>query len=427
MAVAKTDLFCDGAQPSVSNSRNEWHRSRRVLVARAVLMKLVASVDTVVVAVTQIVLLHTQPVVAAPLALRARELVWTTNNTFIVTPFVFFLLSFICMVTYSHRCHFHSPSVIVISIHLGCHFHSPWLSFLCTLIVTSIHMDSHFRSPWSPFPFTLIVIANHLDRHFYLPWSSFQITWIVIYIHHHRHFYSTLLVLKFSFTFIVSCIHPHCHFHRHFHSPRPSFSFTFIVISVHLDSHLHSSWSSFPFTPMVVSIQRYCYLKFHSPSSLAAFTLIVIFIVISTHLDRHFHSTWSSVPFTLILISSSVFSSSSLQFKVIVTSFLLHRHCHLYRLFIYLHLLSFTLIVFAHVACHLQSSYYSSLSVSRTSKEHGARQDTDHLQSQRNWEPDKAQTISPAATELRARQDTNHLQRYRNLKADKTQPSLFRA
>ena len=56
-----------------------------------------------------------------------------------------------------------------------------------------------------------------------------------------------------------------------------------------------------------------------------------------------------------------------------------------------------------------------------------ARQDTDHLQSQRNREPDKAQTISPAAKELRARQDTNHLQRHRNLKADKTQPSLFRA
>ena len=31
----------------------------------------------------------------------------TTNNTFIVTPFVIFLLSFICMVSYSHRCHFH--------------------------------------------------------------------------------------------------------------------------------------------------------------------------------------------------------------------------------------------------------------------------------------------------------------------------------
>ena len=44
------------------------------LFAAAVHRKLVSSVGTVVVAVTQKVLLHTQPVAAVPLTLRAREL-----------------------------------------------------------------------------------------------------------------------------------------------------------------------------------------------------------------------------------------------------------------------------------------------------------------------------------------------------------------
>ena len=183
MAVAKTDLFCDGAQPSVSKSRNEWHSSWLVLVAGAVLGKLVTSVDTVVVAVTQIVLLHTQPVGAVPLALWARELVWTTNNTFIVTPFVFFLLSFICMVTYSHRCHFHSP----------------WSSFPFTLVATSIHLDCHFYAPWSSLPFTWTVISVHLGRHFHLPWSLLPIILIVIsfYLDRHLHSPSSSFLLNF--------------------------------------------------------------------------------------------------------------------------------------------------------------------------------------------------------------------------------------
>ena len=37
---------------------------------------------------------------------------------------------------------------------------------------------------------------------------------------------------------------------------------------------------------------------------------------------------------------------------------------------------------------------------SSASKELGVRQDTDHLQRQKNWEPDKTQTISLASTEL---------------------------
>ena len=174
--------FCDGAQPSVLKSRNEWHSSWRVLVAGAVLRKLVTSVITVVVAVTQTVLFHTQPVVAVPLTPRARELAWTTNNTFIVTPFAFLPI-------YIHlHGHLQSPSSfpltsIVSSIHLGRFFHSLWSSFPLTLIVVSVHLDRHFHSPGSSVTFTFIVISIHLDRLHHSPWSSF-IT------HLDRHFHS---------------------------------------------------------------------------------------------------------------------------------------------------------------------------------------------------------------------------------------------
>ena len=194
--------------PSVSKSRNEWHSSWRVLVAVAVLRKLVTSVNTVV--VTQIVLLHTQPVVAVPLTLSARELAWqqTTLSSSLHSSFSYF-----------HSSAWSVTVTPVIFTNRDRHFHSPWLPFPFTLIVISMHLDRHFHSHGQSFPFTLVAISIYLDRHFQSPWSSFPITWIVIYIHHHRHFYSTLLLLKIPFTFIVSCIHPHCHFHRHFHSP----------------------------------------------------------------------------------------------------------------------------------------------------------------------------------------------------------------
>ena len=180
--------FCDGAQPSVLKSRNEWHSSWRVLVAGAVLRKLVTSVNTVVVAVTQIVLLHTQPVVAVPLTPRA----WTRLN---------------------NKQHFRRHS-----IRLSPHFHSSAWSLTVTVVI-STHLDRQFHSPWSLFPFTLIVISTHLDRRFCSPWSSFPFTRIVSYVH----------------------------FYRHFHSPGSSLSLTLIVISIHPNRLLHSPSSSFPF------------------------------------------------------------------------------------------------------------------------------------------------------------------------------------
>ena len=150
-------------------------------------------------------------------------------------------------------------------------------------------------------------------------------------------------------------------------------------------------------------------------------------VIVTLFIDLHLSPvlTFFQLNFIHIFIVTYItFSSSSLQFKVIVISFLLHRHCHLYRLFIYLHLLSFTSIVFAHVACHLQSSYYSSLSVSRTSKEHGsqtrhrpsseskepgARQGTDYISSGKRTESQTRHKSSSASQEFESRQDTAQL------------------
>ena len=197
--------------------------------------------------------------------------------------------------------------------------------------------------------------------------------------------------LQFKVVVTAFLLHRHCHLYRDFHSPSLSLPPICIVTSYHLHRYFISSSSSFTLTFIVTCFHLHRHLLSSSSS------LPVTNIVTSSHLQRHFHVVPSSFPLSFIVTSTHLhrqFDSPSAT-------------------------LSFTLIVFAHVACHLQSSYYSSLSVSRTSKEHRARQDTDHLQRQRNWEPGKAQTISPAAKELRARQDTNHFQRHRNLKADK--------
>ena len=182
--------------------------------------------------------------------------------------------------------------------------------------------------------------------------------------------------LQFKAVVTAFLLHRHCHLYRDFHSPSLSLPPICIVTSYHLHRYFISSSSSFTLTFIVTCF--HLHRHFLSSSS----SLPVTNVVTSSHLQRHFHSVPSSFPLSFI-----------------VTSIHLHRQFHSPSA-----TLSFTLIVFAHVACHLQSTYYSSLSVSRTSKEHGARQDTDHLQRQRNWEPDKAQTISPAAKELRARQ-----------------------
>ena len=119
--------------------------------------------------------------------------------------------------------------------------------------------------------------------------------------------------------------------------------------------------------------------SFYSPTSSFPF----IFIVTSSHLHRHFNLVSSLLP--LIFLDPSI---------------------HLHRQFYSPSAsLSFTIIVFFLFDCHLQSNYYSSLSVSCTSKEMESRQDRPSSTSQ----------------ELGATQDKNHLQHHKNLKANKTQ------
>ena len=338
--------------PSVSKSRNEWHSSWRLLFAGAVLRKLVTSVDTVVVAVTQKVLLHTQPVAAVPLTLSAREPGWqqTTLSSSLHSSFSPF--SFICMVTYRHRRHFHSPrssvpfTLVAFSIHFDRHFNSPWSSFLFTLIVGSVHLDRHFHSPGSSVTFTfIIVISIHLDRLHHSPWSSFPFTLIVFCIHLHRHFHSTfiLLLLKFPFTLIISCIHTNCHFHRYCHhhhhrhlywlflsvnNPLPS------VVTLNVSAPLSTVRSLFSFVVTSVQSHLHSHLHFFSPSSTPPplSSLPLILLITSSHrLHRLFHSLSSSLPLIFIvtfyhLHCHFLSSSPSLLIFFIVTSSHLHRH-----------------------------------------------------------------------------------------------------